>query len=243
MDVRGLVAETRSWFVLAPGERPLSRIVLILTAPLVVIVLGGGLFSLVMGTVPKGGRYTSIAVVVYGLVLAWPNLQIVRGRATPAHLVVALLLEAPNSLFDAWLTDRHTTWIGPLIPVVVAAVVAMDLAWRLHRRNPPEDHHPPETNNRGNPRAIVRPYARSRNPGSTPSPATVGGHRPGQPVGPRPPHLCRRPDARPADRPRHSPPAGHRPRRRSSTRRHQPRPARHHLSLPTTSSSDVRANR
>ena len=111
---------------------------LLLTAPLVVIVLGGGLVSLVMGTVPKGGRYSSVAIVVYGLVIAWPNLQIVRGRATPAHLILALLLGAPNNWFDAWLTGRRTTWTSTLIPVVVAAAVAVDLAWRLHRRTHPK---------------------------------------------------------------------------------------------------------
>jgi hypothetical protein len=115
-----------------------SRIVLILTAPVTLLVLSGGLVSLVMGTSPKGGRYTSAVVVAYGLVMVWPNLQIVRGRATPAHLVVALLLTAPNKWFDAWLTDRRTSWIGTLIPVVVAAAVAVELAWRLHRRTHPK---------------------------------------------------------------------------------------------------------
>jgi hypothetical protein len=132
------VARVRAWFVVAPGERPLSRIVLILTVPIVYTMLRDGLTSLVLGTAPKGGRYASAGVVAYGLVMAWPTLQIVRGRATPAHLVVAMLMAAPGNRFTTWQADRPLSWAGTLIPVVVAAVVSVDLAWRLHRRTHPK---------------------------------------------------------------------------------------------------------
>jgi hypothetical protein len=138
MDVdSGVLARVRGWFTLAAGERPMSPFVLIYFVPVVALVTVGGLAGVVTGAAPRGGRLVSLAILSYGLVMAWPTLQIARGRGTPAHLLVAALLAAPSNWLDAWLINRPITWRPNLILVFIAVGAAADGAWSRYRLRHP----------------------------------------------------------------------------------------------------------
>ncbi len=99
----------------------------------------GAFVSLILGTLPKGGRLFSLAGLAYGVAMAWPTVQIVRRRGNPAHLLVLALMVVPTNWVDAWMIDRPAPrWTSALIPLCIAGGATFDLVWRRYRRVHPK---------------------------------------------------------------------------------------------------------